>query len=193
MTAAWVFLDAAETGRLKSLLLGALIVGLAFNVKMLQAFLPLPAFYAAYFLFAKKTWSRKFLELGLASIILVVVSLAWVAAVDLVPAQSRPYVGSTRTNSEWELVTGYNGINRLVGQMGGPPGKMDDPDRAAFQPPPPQAGGTNTGSALPAPPPSPSGGGVPGGGPGMGETGERGFLRFFKAPLAKEMSWLPGV
>jgi 4-amino-4-deoxy-L-arabinose transferase-like glycosyltransferase len=53
LLSAWAFIKATETGRLRHLLLGAALVGLAFNIKMLAAFLPLPAFYALYLLGAK--------------------------------------------------------------------------------------------------------------------------------------------
>ena len=119
LLAAWAFITATETGRLRYLLLGAFLVGLGFNIKMLQAFLPLPAFYALYFFGSKIKWPRKLLNLGLASLLLVIVSLAWAVAVDLTPASQRPYVGSSTGNSEMELIFGYNGINRLLGMMGG--------------------------------------------------------------------------
>src|SRR5919199_1254085 len=44
LLAAWVFFIAAERGSLRWLLLGAVIVGVGFNIKMMQAFLVLPAF-----------------------------------------------------------------------------------------------------------------------------------------------------
>src|SRR5215212_6746661 len=45
LLAAWAFIVAAERGSLGLLLLGEVIVGLGFNIKTLQAFLVLPAFY----------------------------------------------------------------------------------------------------------------------------------------------------
>src|SRR5215210_573507 len=41
LLAAWAFVLAAETGRLRLLLLGAVLVGLGFNIKMMEAFLVL--------------------------------------------------------------------------------------------------------------------------------------------------------
>jgi len=54
LLAAWAFIKGTESGKLRWVLLGAFIVGLGFNIKMLQAFLPLPAFYALYFLGSKE-------------------------------------------------------------------------------------------------------------------------------------------
>ncbi|MDR3573519.1 MAG: glycosyltransferase family 39 protein [Anaerolineaceae bacterium] len=209
LLAAWAFLVATETGRLRYLLLGVFLVGLGFNIKMLQAFLPLPAFYALYFFGSKIKWPLKLLNLGLASLLLVVVSLAWAVAVDLTPASQRPYIGSTSGNSEMELIFGYNGINRLLGMMGGrmpgdgrnaPPSAAQS-GRAAF-PSALQAGsGQTAGSTFQGPPgqdgrgfgPQNGGpGGVPLGGSsgGMFGTGTPGVLRFFQSSLANEMSWL---
>ena len=113
LLAAWAFVRATESGKLAWLLLGAFIVGLGFNIKMLQAFLPLPAFYALYFFGAKTGWGRKIIYLGLATVLLLVVSFSWAIAVDLTPAELRPYVGSSEDNTVMELIVGHNGLSRL--------------------------------------------------------------------------------
>ncbi len=68
LLAAWVFLQATKSGKLRYLLLGAVLVGLGFNIKMLQAFLPLLAFYAVYFLGARIRWRTRLAHLALASV-----------------------------------------------------------------------------------------------------------------------------
>ncbi len=83
--AAWAIWRAAERDEPRYLWLGALLVGLGFNIKMLQAFLPLPAFVLVYALGAQARWWRKLGHLALAGLILLVVSGAWVAVVDLTP------------------------------------------------------------------------------------------------------------
>ncbi|HEY1013805.1 MAG TPA: glycosyltransferase family 39 protein [Herpetosiphonaceae bacterium] len=90
LLAAWAFIKATETGRLRHLLLGAALVGVGFNIKMLQAFLPLPAFYALYFFGAELGWGRKLAQLAAATLVLIPVSLSWAVAVDLTPADQRP-------------------------------------------------------------------------------------------------------
>jgi 4-amino-4-deoxy-L-arabinose transferase-like glycosyltransferase len=202
LLAAWAFLRATETGRLRPLLLGAFVVGLGFNIKMLQAFLPLPAFYALYFFGAKAGWRRKIFNLGLATVVLGVVSFAWAVTVDAIPASQRPFVGSTSSNSEMELIFGYNGINRLLGGMdggrastGAQPGgaNLPNPPANGTFPPgpggmPPQAPGSSGRPTFPGQNRDGFGGGN--GGPGGFDIGQAGVLRFFSAPLAKEMSWL---
>ncbi|MBE0682387.1 MAG: glycosyltransferase family 39 protein [Anaerolineales bacterium] len=122
LLAAWAFIKATESGKLTWLLLGAFIVGLGFNIKMLQAFLPLPAFYALYFFGSKEGWLRKIINLGIATILLAAVSLSWAVVVDLVPADSRPYIGSSGDNTVMGLIFGHNGISRLESNGGGPGG-----------------------------------------------------------------------
>jgi 4-amino-4-deoxy-L-arabinose transferase-like glycosyltransferase len=119
LLAAWAFIKATESGKLRFLLLGAGLVGLGFNIKMLQAFLPLPAFVALYFLGSKERLLRKVGRLALAMVLLLVVSLSWVTIVDLTPAGQRPYVGSSGDNSEMSLIAGYNGLERLLGMQFG--------------------------------------------------------------------------
>lgn len=118
LLAAWAFIEATETGKLRYLLLGATLVGIGFNIKMLQAYLPLPAFYALYFLGSAERLWRKVGKLALASVLLLAVSLSWAIAVDLTPADQRPYVGSSGDNSETNLILVYNGIDRLLGMFG---------------------------------------------------------------------------
>jgi 4-amino-4-deoxy-L-arabinose transferase-like glycosyltransferase len=80
---------------------------------MLQAFLPLPAFYLLYLLGARLRWWRRLLYLAVASVVLLAVSLSWAVAVDLTPADERPYIGSSQNNTVMELIVGHNGLKRL--------------------------------------------------------------------------------
>ena len=116
---AWAVIRAAETGRLRWLLLSAVMVGLGFNIKMLEAYLVVPAFGLLYLLAAPKSLGTRIGHLLLATLVLLVISFSWIAAVDLTPASQRPYVGSTQDNSELSLALGYNGIERLLGRFGG--------------------------------------------------------------------------
>jgi 4-amino-4-deoxy-L-arabinose transferase-like glycosyltransferase len=190
LLAACAFIQATEGGKLRHLLLGAALVGVGFNIKLLQAFLPLPAFYALYLLGAKAGLGRKLANLALASLVLLVVSFSWAVIVDLTPADQRPYVGSSSNNSVLNLMLGYNGVERLTG-MGGRGGLLSGlfggdgdgtnrglpPGGAAGAPPgtfaQPGMGGPNTGFPPPgaarpyAGLPQPGANGrSPGGGPG---------------------------
>jgi 4-amino-4-deoxy-L-arabinose transferase-like glycosyltransferase len=115
LLAAWAFILAAETGRLRWLVMGALVVGVGFNIKMLEAFLVLPAFYLLYLVAAPVGWRRRMIHLGFATVVIVAASLPWVVAVDLTPAEQRPYVGSSSFNTVTDLIVGWNGVERLAG------------------------------------------------------------------------------
>ena len=81
---------------------------------MLAAIVVLPPFMAVYLLGAPLPLSRRVADLLLGIVPLVAISLLWCVTYDLTPAQSRPYAGSTKTNSMLELVIGQNGIRRFV-------------------------------------------------------------------------------
>src|SRR5215208_5252817 len=70
LLAAWAFILAAETGRLRWLVVGGLVMGLlGFNIKMLEAFVVLPAFYLLYLVAAPVGWRRRMIHLGLATVV----------------------------------------------------------------------------------------------------------------------------
>ncbi|GAA3234710.1 ArnT family glycosyltransferase [Nonomuraea helvata] len=114
--AAWFCLESLRTGRLRSLVVCALFVGLAFNTKMLQAYLVVPAFAPAYLVCARLSWAKRVGHLLAAGAVMAVSSAWWMLIVDLMPAGSRPYVGGSTDNSVWDLVIGYNGLGRVFGE-----------------------------------------------------------------------------
>jgi 4-amino-4-deoxy-L-arabinose transferase-like glycosyltransferase len=119
LSGAWTILRAAETGKLRWLLLTAVIVGIGFNIKMMEAYLVLPAFGVLYLVAAPHSIRKRVGHLALAALLLLAVSFSWIATVDSIPASQRPYVDSTTDNSELTLALGYNGVQRLLGGVGG--------------------------------------------------------------------------
>nr|SFZ88431.1 putative integral membrane protein [Loigolactobacillus rennini] len=95
------------------------LIGVGFNIKMLQAFMVLPAMYIYYLLATHQSWQKKWLTGLGATIVLVVLALAWPLAVDSTSASQRPYIGSSQKNSVLDLAFGYNGSERLLGQSTG--------------------------------------------------------------------------
>jgi len=192
LVGAWAVLRAAETGRLRWLLLSAAIVGIGFNIKMLEAYLVVPAFGLLYLLAAPRSLWKRIGHLALAGMLLLVISLSWVVAVDLTPASQRPYVGSTQDNSELSLAIGYNGIERLLGSFGRGFGgglrantSTNATNRSGNTPG--NGGPTNTGGNGARQQP-PSGG--PGGTGGLFDIGTPGPLRLFTEPLGGQIVWL---
>ncbi|WP_433239753.1 glycosyltransferase family 39 protein [Streptosporangium sp. CA-135522] len=113
--AAWFCQEAIRTGRTRTLVLSAALVGLAFNTKMLQAYLVLPAFAPVYLAMAPGTMPRRLGRLLVAGAALALSSAWWMVIVDLWPASSRPYIGGSTDNSVRDLVIGYNGLGRIFG------------------------------------------------------------------------------
>jgi 4-amino-4-deoxy-L-arabinose transferase-like glycosyltransferase len=116
--AAWFLFKSIESSKWRYLFICAVFVGLGFNIKMLQAYMILPAVVVVYLIFAKGKFLKRLAAGVLSVVIMAAVSLAWVLAVDLTPASQRPYVGSSTDNTVIELIIGHNGMERLYGGMG---------------------------------------------------------------------------
>lgn len=112
-------LRALEDGRTKWLLLAGVCFGLGFLTKTLQAWLILPPLAVVYACCAPVALRRRFGQLLLAGLVIVVSGGWWVAIVELWPAASRPYIGGSQHNSFLELTFGYNGFGRLSGNETG--------------------------------------------------------------------------
>ena len=195
LLAAWTLSIATEKGRLSMLALSVALVGVAFNIKMLEAFVVLPAFYLLYFVAAPIKWPKRILHLSLATVVLLVVSLSWATAVQLTPADQRPWVGGSQANSVFDLALNYNGLGRVTGNegngIGG--GRGGQAPQGGFTLP---FFGNNS---QPAPQSSPNfqpggrngGRGNFGGSGGMFGAGFAGPLRlFFGGDLPGQWSWL---
>ncbi|WP_294976679.1 glycosyltransferase family 39 protein [uncultured Leuconostoc sp.] len=95
------------------------LIGVGFNIKMLQAFMILPAMLIFYWVAIKLPWKKKLAWLLVSLASLSLFTLAYPVAVDSVNHSSRPYIGSSQSNSLMELAFGYNGTQRLLGQSTG--------------------------------------------------------------------------
>ena len=118
--ACWAGLRATETGRWRELILCGVLVGLAFNTKTLAAYLIVPPIALAYLVCAPGSIGARVWRLLLAGAVMLAVSFAWIAFVELTPASKRPFVGSSTNNTELGLTFEYNGLGRVEGEVGGP-------------------------------------------------------------------------
>ena len=175
---------AAQSGRLRPLLLSGVWVGLAFQAKMLEAWAVLPVLGAVYLIAAPARLRRRLGHLALAGLVTLVVSASWVGLVTLTPAGDRPYVDGTTDNSAYSMVVGYNFLNRfsavgldaqetgsVVASRGGTPAGMFG-----------AAAGADPLSA-----PGQGGSGQLNGGP-MG--GDGGWTKMFSSQFAPQTGWL---
>ena len=119
VAAAWLCLEAIRSGRTMPLVWSGVLVGFAFNTKMLAAYMVLPAFCATYLYAARGSLGKRVRTLLIAGVALVVSSGWWMLTVDSIPAADRPFVGSSTKDTVWDLVTGYNGLARITGGSGG--------------------------------------------------------------------------
>lgn len=117
--AAYATVRAHEDGRTRWLVLACALVGTGFLTKSLQAFVVMPAFALVYLLAGPPKFWRRFRQLAIAAVALVVASGWWVAVVELWPASSRPYIGGSQNNSVLNLIFGYNGFGRITGNETG--------------------------------------------------------------------------
>ncbi|SER23357.1 4-amino-4-deoxy-L-arabinose transferase [Streptomyces sp. yr375] len=108
-------LKAVRTGRLMPMVWSGVAIGFAFNTKMMQAYVVLPAFFLVYLWAANASLGRRIRNLAVGTVALVVSSAWWMVVVDLIPASSRPYIGGSTDNTVWDLVIGYNGFGRIFG------------------------------------------------------------------------------
>lgn len=217
LLAVWLLVRSISKHNVWLLIVSFSLIGIAFNVKMLQAFMILPAMYLFYWLAANESWKSKITKLVFATIGLAVFTLAYPVSVDLTPASQRPYVGGSETNSELELAFGYNGTERLLGQTTGTGGTFGGGMNAKSQKK--STGGPGGGkmpTAMKQNGKTPTGktsknGGqkMPTGGPG-GQAGKKGGpgkmgagggggafnigtigpLRLFQSALGPQISWL---
>ncbi len=140
----------------------------------------LPAFAVTYLVAAPGGLRRRVAVLLACGLAVLSASAWWVAIVDLVPRDARPYIGGSTDNTVADLVLGYDGLGRIFGDAAG------------------GAGGAGLGGA--GGPGGPGGPGSPGGlgrpsylnvGPRGGVFGgSPGLLRMFNAEWAGQISWL---
>jgi 4-amino-4-deoxy-L-arabinose transferase-like glycosyltransferase len=128
--------------------LAGVLVGVAFNIKMLAGWIPGPALALAIVVGVEGTWRSAWRDwlprLVVLGAVTLAVSASWALVVDSSPADERPYVGGSTDNTVSDLVLGYNGFKRVEG----------DPTEPAplpphlVNPPEPNSASNNIGPGL---------------------------------------------
>ncbi len=116
VAAAWALVRALQSGRTRDVLLCGVFVGLAFNVKMLQAYLIVPGLALTLLIAGRGTIRRRLAQLLAGGAAMFFVSFLWYATMMLIPAADRPWVGDTTDNSWFSLIFGANGLSRVSGE-----------------------------------------------------------------------------
>jgi 4-amino-4-deoxy-L-arabinose transferase-like glycosyltransferase len=124
VAAAWALVRALQSARTAHVLLCGVFVGLAFNVKMLQAYLIVPGLAATLLIAGQGSVRRRVTQLLAGGASMLAVSFVWYGAMMLLPAADRPWVGDTTNNSWFSLIFGANGLSRVSGNgaVAGPTG-----------------------------------------------------------------------
>jgi len=104
---------AVRSGRRSLLVAAGAVLGLAFEVKLFEALVCVPALVALWWWGADGGARRRAVALGLAGAAFAAVALAWLGAVSVLPARERPFVLGAADGSAWDAVFGYDGIDRL--------------------------------------------------------------------------------
>jgi 4-amino-4-deoxy-L-arabinose transferase-like glycosyltransferase len=115
VAAAWALVCALQSGRTRDVLLSGLFVGLAFNVKMLQAYLIVSGLAITLLIAGQGSIRRRAAQLFAGGAAMFFVSFVWYGTMMLIPAADRPWVGDTTDNSWFSLIFGANGLSRVSG------------------------------------------------------------------------------
>ena len=124
--AAYMGVRAAGEGSWKWLVGACAVAGTAMTAKMLAAIPVMPGILVAYAWCAPLDWKRRVREVSVGLLTLAAAGLWWFTMVDFWPKDSRPYVGSSVSNSAYQLAFERNGVNQVEGAStfpGGGPGR----------------------------------------------------------------------
>ena len=93
--AAYATIRALEGGRTRWMVLAGVLIGFGFITKMLQALILLPVLGLVYLLAGPPKLGRRLVQCVYLGVATLVAGGWWVAAVQLLPAGDRPYVGGS--------------------------------------------------------------------------------------------------
>lgn len=94
------------------MVLAGVMLGLAFNVKLLEALIGAPALLLLYGLGSRYPWRRKLKDVLLAAAAFVATALSWAVIVSLAPGKNPWPVGAT-DGTVWNAMFVFNGFGRV--------------------------------------------------------------------------------
>lgn len=106
---------ASEGGSRRWAVVAGVCLGTGFLTKMTEVFLVVPALGAAFWVVSRGSAFKKAALVAWAALAFVASAGWWVLVVVLTPPGQRPYIDSTSGNSVFQLIFGYNGLDRLTG------------------------------------------------------------------------------
>jgi 4-amino-4-deoxy-L-arabinose transferase-like glycosyltransferase len=114
----------AESAGSGWLFAGAAVLGLAFNVKLLESLVALPGIAVLAYLGIPGSSRRRLTRAALAGLVYVAVALSWLTATQLAPARDRPWAIGSSNGSAWNAAFVFNGTERLGGKSPEPQGTV---------------------------------------------------------------------
>jgi len=115
LVVAWLLVRSVQRRDMRPLLWAAVVLGLAFNVKLFEALVPVPAFAAFVWLcWRGEGIGVRLRRLAGAGALFVAVALCWMAFVSLSPAHDQPYAIGSTNGSVWNSVFVFDGWDRIV-------------------------------------------------------------------------------
>jgi 4-amino-4-deoxy-L-arabinose transferase-like glycosyltransferase len=122
-----LLVHAIESGSTGWLLGAAAVLGVAFDVKLLETLVALPGLLVLAYVGLPGVRRRRVLQIAAAGAVYVVVALSWLTATLLAPAHSRPYAIGSTNGSAWNAAFVFNGTDRLGG-------KSPEPQFTVYEP-----------------------------------------------------------
>ena len=110
--ALWLLVRFALDGRARWCYLAAAAMGLAFNVKLFEGLVALPALLALGIVVCRE---RRLVRLGVSAAVFAAVALAWLAMTLAFPSSQRPFAIGSTNGSAWNAAFVFNGYDRIAG------------------------------------------------------------------------------
>jgi 4-amino-4-deoxy-L-arabinose transferase-like glycosyltransferase len=112
--AAWLVVRAIDKQRGLELYAAGAVVGLAFETKLFEALIALPALTLLFLVGSRTRWPRRLAQLALSGGVMVGVGLAWTIAFALTQRHGIPFPMGSTNGLIWHTVFVYNGTGRLA-------------------------------------------------------------------------------
>jgi 4-amino-4-deoxy-L-arabinose transferase-like glycosyltransferase len=130
--AAWLVVRAAQTRRTWPVVAAGAVMGVAFNVKLFEGLLVLPALALLAVLAVDVSPRRRVVATAAGLAAFIGVGAAWMTIASLSPLSARPWpIGST-DGSVWNVVFGFDGIDRLRSNASAAALALDPPGPLRF-------------------------------------------------------------
>jgi len=110
--ALWLLVRFAQDGRSRWCYLAAAAMGLAFNVKLFEGLVALPALLLFGVLVRRE---RRLARLAGSAAVFLAVALSWLTMTLLFPSSDRPFAIGSTNGSAWNAAFVFNGYDRIAG------------------------------------------------------------------------------